>query len=360
MIYSLRPALALIASFAVSFSAAPAAPVRVVSEAAPPAVQPQIAVAPDGAIHMVFGRGSGVYHTRSADGRTFSPAVKVGELEKLALGMRRGPRISATDKVVAVTAISHADGMLHAWISADGGATWDAGSPINSAPNSAREGMHAMAGDGRGTVVVTWLDLRNKGMELWSRVSRDGGLTWRPEVRVYASPDGHICECCQPSVGIGPRGEIAAMWRNWLGGSRDLYLATSRDGRTFSPAQKLGTGTWKLNGCPMDGGSLAFAPGGNWLAVWRRERAIFATEATLPESQLAPNAVQPVVGFAGTTRLKLWEANGALMLQRGAETPVRFAESAASAAIVGEREAAAVVWESGEGEVKTLLFDRIH
>ena len=110
----------------------------------------------------------------------------------------------------------------------------------------------------------------------------------------------------------------------------------------------------------MDGSSLAFAPGGNWLAVWRRERAIFATEATLPESQLAPNAVQPVVGFAGTTRLKLWEANGALMLQRGAETPVRFAESAASAAIVSERDAAAVVWESGEGGVKTLLFDRIY
>ena len=323
-------------------------------------MQPQIAVAPSGRIHVVFGKDNAVFHTTSPDGRAFSTPVKIGELEKLALRMRRGPRVTATDKLVLATAISHADGNVHAWTSADTGATWKEGAPLNTAPKSAREGLQALAGDGRGLVAAAWLDLREKGTEPWCRISRDGGATWAGDISIYQSPDGHICECCVPNVAISPTGEIAAMWRNWLGGSRDLYLATSRDGLTFSPAQKLGTGTWKLNGCPMDGGSLAFAPGGNWLAVWRRERAIFATEATLPETHLAPSAVQPVVGFAGTTPLKLWEANGALMLQRGAETPVRFAESAASAAIVGEREAAAVVWESGEGGVKTLLFDRIH
>ena len=358
MIYSLRPALALIASFAVSFSAAPAAPVRVVSEAAPPAVQPQIAVAPDGAIHMVFGRGSGVYHTRSADGRTFSPAVKVGELEKLALGMRRGPRISATDKVVAVTAISHADGMLHAWISADGGATWDAGSPINSAPNSAREGMHAMAGDGRGTVVVTWLDLRNKGMELWSRVSRDGGLTWRPEVRVYASPDGHICECCQPSVGIGPRGEIAAMWRNWLGGSRDPWLAISADGgATFGEAKKLGAETWKLNGCPMDGGALAFSQTGKPLAVWRREKTVHAGEMGASEFSLAQNAAQPVVALGKSGAVFVWQQDGGLMIQRGTDRAARLADDAAFAAIASAADGGtAIVWETQKSP-GTIYFD---
>ncbi|KAJ3054740.1 hypothetical protein HK102_011471, partial [Quaeritorhiza haematococci] len=53
------------------------------------------------------------------------------------------------------------------------------------------------------------------------------------------------------------------MWRNSLKGARDLFLADSSDGgRTFSPAEKLGRGTWPLNACPMDGGAVAVGPAG--------------------------------------------------------------------------------------------------
>ncbi len=349
----------LFITFTVAASLASAAPVEIIPPELRGAVQPQVAIAPSGGVHVVFGKDNSVFHTTSPDGRTFSAPVKVGELDKLALRMRRGPRVTATDKLVLVTAISHTDGNVHAWTSADTGATWKESAPLNTAPKSAREGLQALAGDGRGLVAVVWLDLRGKGTEPWCRVSRDGGATWADEVSIYQSPNGHICECCVPTVAISPMGEIAAMWRNWLGGSRDLYMATSRDGRTFSPAEKLGTGTWKLNGCPMDGGSLAFAPGGNWLAVWRRERAIFATEAALPETQLAPNAVEPLVGFAAKTPLKLWEANGALMLQRGSETPARFAESAAAACIASGDDSAVVVWEGTAGGARTILLNRV-
>ena len=48
------------------------------------------------------------------------------------------------------------------------------------------------------------------------------------------------------------------MFRNNVNGSRDEYLVESRDGgRSFAAARKLGSGTWPLNGCPMDGGGLA-------------------------------------------------------------------------------------------------------
>ena len=142
-------------------------------------------------------------------------------------------------------------------------------------------------------------------------------------------------------------------------GSRDLYMATSRDGRTFSPAQKLGTGTWRLNGCPMDGGSLAFSPARNWLAVWRRERTVLASEASTPEKQLATNAVQPVAAYVGNTLLVLWEANGALMLQRGTDAPARFAENAAAASIVSGPETAVIVWEATVTGAKTILLERV-
>lgn len=351
---------ACIAALLLATSRLPAAPVRVVSETAPPAVQPQIAVAPGGTIHVVFGRGNAIYHTRSPDGRVFSPAVKVGELEKLALGMRRGPRVSATEKVIAVTAISHADGALHEWTSPDGGATWKAGAPLNSAPKSAREGMHAMAGDGRGLVAVAWLDLRGKGTELWSRISRNGGLTWQPETRVYASPDGHICECCHPSIAIGPRGEIGALWRNWLGGSRDPWLAVSADGGvTFGGAKKLGVETWKLNGCPMDGGALAFPPEGDPLAVWRREKAVLAGGLGAVDFSLAQGAAQPVVAFAKSGPVYVWQQDGGLMIQRGTSPAARLAGDAAYAAIATTADRAPViVWES-TGTPGTIYFEAL-
>ena len=336
-----------------------AAPIEILPPELRGAVQPQVAVPPSGRIHVVFGKDNAVFHTTSADGRAFSAPVKIGELDKLALKMRRGPRITATDKLVLVTAISHADGNVHAWTSADTGNTWKEAAPLNTATKSAREGLQALAGDGRGLVAAAWLDMRGKGTGLWGRVSRDGGATWADDVSIYQSPDGHICECCVPTVAISPTGEIAATWRNWLGGSRDLYIATSRDGRAFSPAQKLGTGTWKLNACPMDGGSLAFAPGGKWLAVWRREGTIFASDTSAPEKQLAANAAQPITAYAGKTPLILWEANGALMLLRGAGAPVRFAENAAAASIVSGPETAVVAWEGTMSGTNTILLDRL-
>ena len=107
-----------------AFSRLAAAPLEILPPEWRGAVQPQVAVEPSGRLHVVFGKESAIYHTTSPDGRTFSAPVKIGELEKLALRMRRGPRVTATDHLVLVTAISHADGNLHAWTSADAGATW--------------------------------------------------------------------------------------------------------------------------------------------------------------------------------------------------------------------------------------------
>src|SRR5204862_7586913 len=99
-----------------------------------------------------------------------------------------------------------------------------------------------------------------------------------------------------PSLAIGPKGEIAALWRNWLDGSRDMWLAVSRDeGKTFTDARKLGSGTWKLKGCPMDGGAVAFAGDGQPLAVWRREKTGFASAAPDREDQLSDSGTQPVI-----------------------------------------------------------------
>jgi len=280
----------------------------------------------------------------------FAKSVELipAELPKLALGMRRGPRIVAADNVVAISAISHDDGNVHAWTSSDGGATWKESAHINDSPKSAREGLHAMTADGKGAVFATWLDLRNKGTELWGAASTDGGATWGANALVYQSPDGHICECCHPSAAMDAKGRVTVMWRNWLGGSRDMYAATSSDaGKTFATAQKLGTGTWKLNGCPMDGGAIALSPTGQMLTTWRREKTAFASEGTRPEQRLADSALQSVVTTGKAGAYYLWQNGDSLMLKKGASSPARLAEKAAfaSAAPVPNR-GPVVVWES--------------
>ena len=336
-----------------------AAPVQIIPPELRGAVQPQVAVAPSGRIHVVFGKDTAIYHTASADGRSFSAPVKVAELDKLALRMRRGPRVTATDKLVLITAISHTDGNLHAWTSADTGKTWKESAPLNTAPKSAREGLQSLAGDGRGLVAAVWLDLRGKGTELWGRVSRDGGATWAGDLSIYQSPDGHICECCVPNVAISPTGEIAAMWRNWLGGSRDLYTATSRDERTFSPAQKLGTGTWKLNGCPMDGGSIAFTAQKQMLTAWRREGTVFTASGPEAEKLLAPNAAQPLIVTNAGGQALLWEAGGSLWIEADDAKPGILAARGRMASAGAFGKGFIVTWEQADGETVRLMSDII-
>ena len=338
-----------------------AAPVEIIPPEMRGAVQPQVAVAPSGRIHVVFGKDTAIYHSASTDGRSFSAPVKVGELDKLALRMRRGPRISATDKLVVVTAISHTEGNLHSWTSSDGGATWKEGAKLNDADKSAREGLHAMSGDGKGFVFATWLDLRSGGAEMWGASSSNGGATWGANALIYKSPDGHICECCHPSVAVDATGRVAVMWRNWLGGSRDLYLATSSDrGKTFGAAQKLGEGTWKLNGCPMDGGAVAINSKGEPLTVWRREKVVFASSPTAPEQRLSDAGNQALVLSTSKGTVYLWESAGGLMIQRNSGQPERFADDArmlAGAAL--PKGGAVVAWESTAGGTVTIRADSL-
>ncbi|MHA3772423.1 sialidase family protein [Verrucomicrobiota bacterium sgz303538] len=327
------------------------------------AMQPQVAIAPAGSVHVVFGKDGSIFHTVSANGSlSFSKPVQIGSLPKLALGMRRGPRVAATDHRICVAAISHEEGNLYTWTSDDAGATWSKPMQINSVAKSAREGLHAMAGDGKGFVILTWLDMRNAGMELWSATSRDGGATWGANTLVYKSPDGHICECCHPSVAISPQGEVAVMWRNWVDGSRDMYLATSKDGgATFSTAQKLGEGTWQLKGCPMDGGAVAYSADGQPATTWRREKTVFATDPGKPEQMLAEAGVQPII-FPGRSGMNLlWQSGSQLLLQRPNQQPLPFAENAAfpAAAATAPAQAPVVVWESTNNGVRTLLADRV-
>ena len=326
------------------------------------AQQPQLAVAANGNVHVVFGRENSVFVASSTNsGRTYSEPQIVTTLPKLALGRRRGPRIAANNGAMVVSAISAKDGDLIAWHSSDG-KTWSPDIRVNDTPKAAREGLHAMAGDGNTTLFSAWLDLRNNETELWGSVTRDNGITWEKNVLIYKSPAGHICECCHPSVAFMGARDIAVMWRNYLRGARDMYVATSHDGgRTFGAAQKLGEGVWPLNACPMDGGAIASLPSREFVSVWRRESSIYTTRGADPEKFIGVGS-QPVVTAIGDKPVFVWHQENGLAMKRGFEAkPELLANEGAYPAIAPIKAdgAAIVAWELNDGKNTSVVLRRV-
>jgi hypothetical protein len=303
-----------------------------------PAREPQVAVSPSGQVFVTYGVGNDLYCATSADGgRTFGPPREVGTGGVLSLGMRRGPRIAATSQAVMIAAIAGAqgkgaDGDVVAWRSTDGGQTWSGPRRVSDIDGSAREGLHALAAGPKGELYCVWNDNRETGrMAIFGARSDDGGLSWSPSVKVYQAPEGPICPCCHPSAAFAPDGTLLVMWRNALQGARDMYLTRSTDGgQTFGPAEKQGGGTWRIDACPMDGGSIVAGPDGRTETVWMREFSVFRSRPGQPEDRIGPGIqAWAAPGPGGAYVAWLVGRPGRLLLQvPGEEAPTALAEKA--------------------------------
>lgn len=349
-------------------SAWAAAPIRVVPEGALTNVrQPQAAVDERGIVYIAYGAGNAIYCSVSVDGGWhYGQPVKVGEVGALSLGMRRGPRVAVNAGGVVITAVGGEvgrgrDGDILAWRSQDQGATWEGPARVNDVQAAAREGLHAMAAGPDGQIYCLWLDLRHKKTEIFGSASTDGGATWSRNQLVYRSPSGSVCECCHPFVAFDRQGRLYAMWRNSIGGNRDLYVSVSNDGgRRYGSARKLGRGAWKLDACPMDGGALALTPSGQPLTVWRRDRQVFRAELDGDE-QLVDAGEQPWVaaGRSGAYLVWLSRRPGDLWLSSPREgKPIKLAAAAIDPVVAASLEGrgpVVVVWESGASGSATIM-----
>ena len=228
-------------------------------------------------LHVVYGTGDSImYLSSSNQGKSFSSPVLVAVLPKVFATAMRGPQITSTSNGIIITANTNY-GNIYAYHKSVTG-RWSKAMKVNDVDSVSKEALMSLSADGLNAFAV-WLDTRGnngKGQRLYGAQSKDGGKTWSKNLLVYASPDKTICECCKPSVAMKGN-NVYAMFRNWINGNRDLYLiSSSNGGKTFGQAQKLGVGSWKLNGCPMDGGGLVVNTNGIPQTVWRRESKIYA------------------------------------------------------------------------------------
>lgn len=336
-----------------------AAASSVSAEVTLPCRQPQLAAAAD-VVYIACGTPTAILVARSVDGgRTFAAPARIAIAGHLSLGNHRGPRIAAGGSDVVVTAIVGAmgggkDGDLLAWRSTDRGEQWSPPVVVNDVPGAAREGLHAMTGDGS-TITVAWLDLREKGTALAAATSADNGRTWAPDVIAYRSPSRGICECCHPSLATDRSGKVVAMFRNNLDGNRDMHVIGSTDGKHWTPATKLGRGSWTLAACPMDGGDIRYDAKGHAMAVWRREQTVYLTSlendaSTRSETRIG-EGVNPALAITAAGPAVAWNSHKGLQLVHGGAAATLVDSRGRFASLAAHAGSLVVAFERGEESV---------
>lgn len=273
---------------------------------------PDLAKDADGRIHLTYGSGDSLLYSFSSNGgKSFSSPSLVDTFPDLFSFAMRGPQIAATPGGICIIACNK-EGDIFSYQKTKSG-EWQQPTRINDVDTIAKEGFLALGGNGKDNLFATWLDLRNENKNnIYGARSTDGGKTWSKNILVYRSPDGHTCECCKPSVAVYDS-NVYVLFRNWLNGNRDLYLAHSKDNGNSFTAEKMGTGSWKLKGCPMDGGGLALTTNGAPQTVWRRNKKIFSSEPAKPEIEIGQGK-QCTIESANGYNSYAWVENGEVVV----------------------------------------------
>lgn len=251
--------------------------------------QPNLSIDNSGIIRMVYGNQDKIYCITSSDnGLNFSTPALVAELPKMHLGSSRGPQIASSSTRSLISAIDK-NGNIHSYILNHLKGIWTKVANVSDSQGSAVEGLMALASDKNDNFYATWLDIRDGGNNnIYFSSLNSKSRKWSPNTLVYKSPDKHVCECCKPNI-VANNGKVVIGFRNWLMGARDIYYAVSTNkGKSFIAAVKSGNGSWQLNACPMDGGSLALHASGKVSAAWRRNGDVYYWTEKQAEQKLAP------------------------------------------------------------------------
>lgn len=241
-----------------SLGAASAPEAVIVAEGA---IQPHVAIAPDGTIHVVFVRNGNIEIASSSDrGKTYrDPVTAIDARGNAKGGYQRGPRVGIDEKGAVYVSASicfdedelkkkYPAPELYLTRSTDGGKTFRDPVQINEVSKKAPEGLHWMAVASSGDVHLAWLDNRSpeKSTALYYAKVTDGGEKVGENLKI-SEP---LCECCAPGLAVDGRGNPYVVYRE--GGdksSREIFLAVSRDGgSTFGPPKQVNSRPTGLGG----------------------------------------------------------------------------------------------------------------
>jgi hypothetical protein len=249
------------------------------------AIQPQLAIADDGTLHVVAIHAGNIAVAASRDGgKTFAPPVIAIDAGGRATGgLQRGPRIGIAGKgritVTAPVVIDEAErekrypvAELLLAVSEDGGKTWGRPVRVNEAAKKAPEALHWLAVGPSGEAFVAWLDIRGRkqGQDLFLAAARGA------EVGRNVKAASQVCECCAPGIAAGGDGGVTLAYRE--GGdrpSREIYLLSARpDTGPAGKPLRLNREPSGLRTCPMSAPAVAISRDGKRVAAaWMDQRS---------------------------------------------------------------------------------------
>ncbi|HJR11927.1 MAG TPA: sialidase family protein [Rhodanobacteraceae bacterium] len=160
--------------------------------------------------------------------------------------------------------------------SLDGGKHFSAPITVNHDLAKITHRFDALAVDGRGRVVVAWIDKRDEvraeaagkpylGAAIYYSWSGDGGRTFAPDQLLME----HSCECCRIALAREPDGGIAAFFRGVFGDNiRDHAFAVLPTGGKAAHPERATFDGWQIAACPHQGPGLAIGADGVRHAVW--------------------------------------------------------------------------------------------
>lgn len=280
-------------------------------------LQPQVAVEPNGIIHMIYftgdPKGGDLFYVRSAaQGMKFSSPIRVNSQagSVIAVGTIRGGQIALGQ-----------NGRVHVAWNGSGAAlpqgpvnpeSGTPGSPMMYARLNDRaaafepqrnlmlrtfglDGGGTVAADEAGNVYVGWhgkalagAAAGEAGRQVWLAESHDAGKTFAAEVPAWNQPTG-ACGCCGMALFATREGTLLGLYRSAKDNvHRDIYLLASKDnGKSFQGSL---VHPWEINACPMS--SMSFTEGaGNTLATWETGGQVFygkVSGAAVPNVIAAP------------------------------------------------------------------------
>jgi hypothetical protein len=264
-----------------------------------PAAQPDLVVAPDGALLLSW-------LEPQSSGHVFKLATyrngAWGEVREIAHGDDWVANWADTPHL-AVTP----DGAVWAhWLrksgqggydvvlvrSGDAGTTWSAPITVNDDATPTEHGFVSLWPASRDRLGIAWLDGRNSGGED-GHASHHGQAAMTLRTATFDAAldrfderelDAMTCDCCQTDAALTSRGPLLA-YRDRTVDERTAEeirdVVTVRfDGKQWSPARPVHEDHWKMSACPVNGPAVA-ARGDAVLVAW------YTAAADMPTVRLA-------------------------------------------------------------------------
>lgn len=213
-----------------------------------------------------------VVYLRTDDaGQHWSSPIEVGHDASATIESSAGNEIQIAalgDTLMAVLQVTGeipGMGPLETLYSMDGGRNWTLGANPTGAGSETDQSHPDLVADVDGRFHLVWLDDRDENGYQGVRYARtsDAGQSWE----LAQTIDKSSCSCCWNRLLIGPEQQVNVLYRDME--PRDMALAQSNDGgQSWVRLSTVGNFNWVFDGCPHNGGGLAWAGNSLQALVW--------------------------------------------------------------------------------------------